>query len=131
MNIKIDFSDLRKLEKTLQEEAMKSPSSLKKGLAKAVITIRNEAVNVTKSGVVYSDGIYETGNLRRGLTWKLLNKYSGLVHTSRIDYGKFVEFGTRKMKAKPFLKLGFERKEKKVKKIFEDILARISKVIIE
>lgn len=128
-NFKIDFSDIRRIEKNLREATKESKSGSSKVVLKATLAVRNKAIDNTKAGTLYGDGIYETGNLRRSITFDLLNPYTGVAGTSRIDYGKFVEYGTRRMRAKPFMRPAYDSEKPKIQKMFSDYLRGISKII--
>lgn len=45
----------------------------------------------------------KTGTLRRSITSQFPTDLSGIVGPS-VEYGKFVEFGTRRMGARPFMR---------------------------
>ena len=130
--IKIDFSDLRKLEKSIRNSAKISQNERQKAVANAVTLVHRESVNNTKAGVLYSDGVYETGNLRRGLTFQMLGKYAGQVGVNAsVDYARFVEFGTRKQRKKPYLFPAYEKNKDKITKMFKDVLEKVKKGIIK
>ena len=98
--LKIDFTDIREFERKVREEARNSGRRMEKGMLKATLLVRNEAVKNTKAGVLYSDGVYETGNLRRSLAFDLISPVKGKVFISKgLKYPTFVEKGTRRMGA--------------------------------
>lgn len=130
--VKIDFSDLRKLEKSIRDSAKISQNEGVKAIANAVTLVHRESVNNTKAGVLYSDGVYETGNLRRGLTFKMLGKYAGQIGVNQsVDYAKFVEFGTRNQRKKPYLYPAYERNKDKIREMFVKVLDKVKKGIIK
>jgi HK97 gp10 family phage protein len=121
--VKIDFSDIRDYEKRLRKEVKESENRTKIGLLKAVTLVHREAVNNTKAGVKYFDGIYNTGNLRRALSFDLISPVAGQVFISKgLDYPKFVEYGTRRMRAKPFLTPAVYENIKAIEDIFTKLI---------
>jgi HK97 gp10 family phage protein len=123
--LKIDFSDIRKFETNLRKGIKSSESNLKTALFKAVTLIHREAVNNTQAGVKYADGIYERGNLRRSLTFDIPSPRYGEVFISKgLKYPLFVEMGTRRMRAKPFLSLAVRDNIEKVNKIFGEAVKK-------
>lgn len=66
-----------------------------------------------------------TGRLRDSI------RASGFMIEARAPYSRFVEFGTRKMKAQPFLRPALEEEKGKVRNIFrakiEDVIRRGSR----
>ena len=123
--LKIDFSDIRDFEKKLRKEVVETENTLKIGLLKAVTLVQREAVNNTRAGVLYLDGVYEVGNLRRALTFDVPTSQYGRVFISKgLDYPKFVERGTRRMRAKPFLSPALTNNISKIKDILNTALAK-------
>lgn len=119
--LKIDFSDIRKFEAKLRKEVANSENNLKIGLLKCVTLVHREAVNNTREGVLYLDGVHEKGNLRRALSFDVPSiKYGEVFISKGLDYPKFVEMGTRRMRAKPFLTPAVKNNIGKIK----DILGR-------
>jgi len=132
MKMKVDFSDLRKLEKSIRNSAKISSNEGTKAIAKAVTMVHSGAVNNTKAGVLYSDGVFETGNLRRGLTFQMLGKYAGQIGVNKsVDYAGFVEFGTRKQRKKPYLNPAYEKNKDDITKMFKGVLEKVKKGIIK
>lgn len=72
-----------------------------------------------------------TGKLKEGLDISNIKKKDGVKYVnvgitksdnSEIFYGKFIEFGTSKMPARPFLQPAFEKNKNTVKNIIADTL---------
>jgi HK97 gp10 family phage protein len=120
--IKLDFSDVRKFERGLKEAVKMSSDYEKIGLLKAVTLVHREAVNNTVAGVKYSDGIYESGNLRRSLSFELKDRAGDVFISRGLQYPTFVEFGTKRMRAKPFLSLAISDNIDNIKSIFKRIM---------
>jgi HK97 gp10 family phage protein len=121
--LKIDFKDVRQFEKKIRQEASNSRNNIEKGLFKAVTLVHREAVNNTRAGVKYTDGVYEVGNLRRSLSFDIISPVAGQVFISKgLKYPSFVELGTKRMRAKPFLSLAVYDNMEKVREIFKAII---------
>lgn len=121
--LKIDFTDIRDFERKVREEARNSGRRMEKGMLKATLLVRNQAVKNTRAGVLYSDGVYETGNLRRSLSFDLISPVKGKVFISKgLKYPTFVEKGTRRMRAKPFLEPAVDGSRKEIRAIFKKIV---------
>jgi len=72
-----------------------------------------------------------TGNLKRGLKISGIKTKEGIKYvlvgvdksdSSEIFYGKFVEFGTSKMSARPFLGPAYEKNKKEIVEIIKNTL---------
>jgi len=123
--LKINFSDIKNFEKKLRKEVVESQNNLKVGLLKATTLVQKEAINNTKAGIKYVDGIYQTGNLRRSISFDVPTPRYGEVFISKgLKYPLFVEKGTRRMRAKPFLSLALTDNINKIKEILNIALAR-------
>jgi len=117
---KIDFSDIRHFENDLNKEISAMPNRLRKAVKKAVTLVHSQAVSNTRAGVLYPDGVYETGNLRRSLSFDVLSDRKGKVYISKgLKYPLYVEKGTRRMDPKPFLSPAVEKKREQVNNIFK------------
>lgn len=129
-NLKIDFSEIKDFERRLLKSIKESEKQEKYALLKATTLVHREAVNNTKAGVKYSDGVYETGNLRRALSFDIPSPKYGQVFISKgLKYPKFVEQGTRNMRAKPFLMPALTENWKEIRKIWQDYIKSTLKVV--
>lgn len=72
-----------------------------------------------------------SGNLRKGLKISNVKNKEGVKHilvgidkgdNSKIFYGKFIEFGTSKMPARPFLQPAYEKNKQNIKGIIAETL---------
>jgi len=123
-SVKIDFSDIRKFEKATREAIKDNVDYEAKGLLQATTLVHREAVNNTKAGVKYIKGIHKTGNLRKSLTFEIGNGEGTIFTDGRIVYPKFVEFGTVKMRERPFLTIALAENRKKIDEIFDKIIKK-------
>jgi HK97 gp10 family phage protein len=123
--IKIDFSDVRAFEKRLRDEARNSKNQLKRGMTKAITLLHRESVNNTKAGVLYFDGVYERGDLRRSIAFEVPKPDTGIVFISKgLKYPTFVEKGTRRMRAKPFMLPALTSSAMDIAQTFEAVLKK-------
>lgn len=63
-------------------------------------------------------GAVDTGNLRRNIEHGVMGDDTAVVGTD-VKYGKYVEFGTSRMPARPFLKQAVENHKEEYKKLME------------
>lgn len=63
----------------------------------------------------------DTGNLRASITTNIIDDTSGEVGTN-VEYASFVEFGTKKQSAQPFLYPAYKENEEKIVKEIEKAL---------
>lgn len=72
-----------------------------------------------------------SGNLRKGLKISNIKNKEGVKYilvgvdksdNSKIYYGKFLEFGTSKMSAKPFMQLAYEKNKDNIQKTIAETL---------
>ena len=62
----------------------------------------------------------DTGNLRGSINHKMVEKLTVRIGTP-VEYGPFVEFGTRKMKALPFLLPALVNNKKDIRDIIKKV----------
>ena len=65
----------------------------------------------------------DTGNLRSSITHKVVSDEEARVGTN-VDYAPWVEGGTSKMAAQPFLRPALDENENRVKKMIADVVGR-------
>ena len=94
---------------------------VEKEMNKALLPVKVEAISIAP---------FDTGALSRSITIRteitdtsIIGKVGAYIH-----YAKYLEFGTSKMEAQPFLKPAFDTHKMEVA---EDIKRRIQKVIRE
>ena len=85
---------------------------LTSGLAKAVLVVERQA----KINADFTQG-YQTGVLRSSITSEV-SGLEGKVGTNK-DYAPFVEFGTSKMGAQPFLFPALEEKKNEIMELLK------------
>lgn len=97
---------------------------------------RIESQALKKAGEVIADEFKrtsafqdKTGKLREGLKVSGIRSSKGVKHVlvgiqkgdnSKVFYGKFLEYGTSKMSAKPFMGPAYESKKKEAEQIIKD-----------
>lgn len=121
-----------------------APKKLSRALTRSVMVVRGEAIDSiasgVKSGATYKRGGREhtasaageapatdTGKLISGITTevKIMDKVLvGMVKAFAADggggnYATHLEFGTRKMSARPFMQPALQKSEAKIKQIFK------------
>jgi len=103
--------------------AIKGFDNLKKNVAKLNKDLDNNIMTALKAGALLIQNSakekapYLTGTLRRSIHIEPEGKRTVIVGTN-VEYGKYQEFGTRKMKAHPYLRPAFdENKDKVMEKI--------------
>jgi len=61
----------------------------------------------------------DTGRLRRSITHEIEVTDKGVIGRigTNVDYGRYLELGTSRMKARPFLRPGLEKNKRKIARI--------------
>ena len=111
-----------------------------KALAKSCAVVQREAQeSMTNTQIDYSKVYYkhnknighqpavDTGTLRRSITYSVDEKEKvGRVGSvlQNPPYGVYLEFGTSRMKPRPWLKPALEKSVEKIKKIFKETLGK-------
>lgn len=112
MSVNLDFSDLDKLQKRLDEMGRKGSTLENKALLAGAEVINKEVVKNAPE---------RTGHAKKYLKVSKVSKEKGIkvvkIGISKGDnseafYLKFHEYGTSKMAARPFMRPAFERKRK-------------------
>lgn len=122
MSVDLDFSDIDKLQKKLDEMGRKGSILENKALLAGAEVINKEVVKNAPE---------RTGHAKKYLKVSKVSKEKGIkvvkVGISKGDnseafYLKFHEYGTSKMAARPFMRPAFERKRKEaLEKTYEVI----------
>ena len=101
---------------TLETELKKE---VEKEMNQALLPVKVEAVSIAP---------FDTGALSRSIAIRTEVTEEAIIGKvgAYIDYAKYLEFGTSKMKAQPFLRPAFDTHKMEVS---EDIKRRIQKVI--
>jgi len=118
--------------KDTQSMLEKFPSDVRKALVEAMKLKAGpflESVVKRSFGKTGYPGV-RTGNLRRSIYNKALERAADVIGIvgSNVVYASFLEEGTRRMKAKPFLRPAIEKNETRISTIIKDhISARLNK----
>ena len=116
MSTGIELQGLGELQKRIEELGRKGSRIENEALRKAAEPILDDA----KRTSAFHD---QSGDLRKGLKISKVKKLSGTKYVlvgiekgdnSNIYYGKFLEWGTSKMSARPFLGPSYEKNKKEV-----------------
>lgn len=158
-NVKVKIEGLKELGKAMQDlgrkasnriavKAMRQGGAIVRDKARANAPVLQEKVPHRKAGTlrkaiksrtkVKSGGRTETVIWVKGLTGNQISKFKGKTGKGGRDnpndpyYWRFVEFGTSKMPAKPFLRPAFEQTKDQassaiIRKLREEILKEGSK----
>jgi len=95
---------------------------------KALKNAAQPVLDDTKSSNSFND---RSGNLRKGLKISNIKNKEGVKYVlvgvdksdnSKIYYGKFLEFGTSKMSAKPFMQPAYEKNKDNIQKTIAETL---------
>lgn len=119
-DLSVEIVGLRELDRALQELAWPAARrALRKGMRKGANVIREEAR--AKARV-------KTGNLRKSIRTRERSEEAGNMRFAveiprRAFYGRFLEYGTSKMAAKPFLRPAAEGKTEEAVTAMRDALA--------
>ena len=97
LGLKINFSGVNQVKKKLQN--LVDDDKIEALLENIAIDINNEAKILCP---------FRTGNLKASITYVPIKKFLWGVGTNT-EYAPFVEFGTYKMKAQPYLRPAFEK----------------------
>ena len=111
--IKVKIEGTEKLNKKLKQALEKDLKATRKAVYFAVLKAEQKAKRVCP---------VDTGRSKSSITHKV-EGLSGEVGTN-VHYAPYVEFGTRKMKAQPYLKPGGEEGLEYLKKKIEEILKK-------
>ncbi len=118
MTIRVTVKSKEVLEK-LKEIGNKAEKVIEKALEESAEIIREEASNKAPR---------RTGRLKKGITVSKVKDSSIDIGPAKKDfYGRFLEFGTVKMSARPFLRPALDTKKKEVKAKFIEEVKRLIK----
>ncbi len=110
-----------------KEEAMKAVSE---AMARALEICGGKAETYAKElapvGTPESTGIpgYKGGTLRNSITHEQLDEKTEII-ASAVKYAPYVEFGTYKMKARPFMRPAAENHRQEYSQVIERELAKV------
>jgi HK97 gp10 family phage protein len=136
MHLKVEFKNVKKLQKKFTGIAVKTDKVADKQIPLALLAIHSDAVksiqssSAGKSYYRYSGGHKryvtaakagqppntDTGGLVQSIKWEYnKRKNEGAVGTN-LEYGKFLELSTKKMKARPWLWPAYKKNKKLIPK---------------
>lgn len=98
MNITIDTKSFNEFQKILKNLSKENREKCEKMIEKTAVRIESRAKYFCP---------VDTGRLRASITHEIgSDKLSAVIGTN-VEYSMYVEFGTRKMKAQPYLRPAF------------------------
>lgn len=112
MNVSVKLEGVKEAIVKLNSLDKKTSKKLHKLVLTSAIKIHNKAKE--KAPV-------RTGALRNSITYELEDEYTAKIG-AYMPYAIYVEFGTRKMEARPYLTPAFEEVEKEFKEKLAEIL---------
>lgn len=115
--IEVKVTGMDKINANLQKAIQKLGAGALKGVEAACILVEGKAKqNLTTNRSVV------TGRLRASITYKVNTaNYTGTVGTN-VYYAPYVEFGTRRSRAKPYLAPALQRSRYEINSIFVRML---------
>jgi len=119
--IEIEVEELEQLQRDMEKAARELPPGLERKMGRATLLVEREA----KQRASGRPGpMVQTGRLRASITpevKKLHGEVRGIVG-SNVVYAPYVEFGTKRAQAYPYLRPALEAKEEAVVKELEGVL---------
>ncbi len=112
--IDIDFRQIERLQKALKRAPGILTEELGNAVRDLVLLVEAEAKKLCP---------VDTGKLRASITPVIESWAAGYVGTNT-NYAPYVEYGTRKMDAQPFLEPAFLEGKRQASKIFGEAIAR-------
>ena len=88
------------------------------GAAEEAIARALEIIGGMAEGYAKAAAPVDTGRLRNSITHEVEDKHTAVVG-SNVEYAPYVELGTRKMKAKPYLRPAIENHIDEYKRVLE------------
>lgn len=95
MGIKIQVSGINQTKTMIKKLENKTDEETKKLVKETASKIQNEAMRTVP---------VDTGNLKRSIMLNISNDGQTATVTATADYSAYVEYGTRKMTARPFMR---------------------------
>ena len=84
-----------------------------KALTKAALVVEDQAVSLVP---------VDTGNLKNSITHQVKGDEARIG--TNTDYGPYLEFGTRKMPAQPYLRPAMDKNKNNIQKILADMIGK-------
>lgn len=112
MSVDLDFSDLDKLQKRLDEMGRKGSILENKALLAGAEVINKEVVKNAPERTGHAKKYLKVSKVSKEKGVKVVKVGISKGDNSEAFYLKFHEYGTSKMAARPFMRPAFERKRK-------------------
>lgn len=118
MDLTVDTSDLQKLGDNAAAAAAMVPDELVTAMTRSVSLVERDAKTLVPVA---------TGNLQRSITNEVTGGADGAVGTvgTNVSYARYVEDGTYKMRARPYLKPSLQKNLAAIGREFEQAVKRI------
>jgi HK97 gp10 family phage protein len=95
----------------------KKKKDVNQGTIRALIRSAN-LVQATAKLIITDNGNIDTGNLRSSIVQSVKDFNLSATVSTNVEYGQFIEFGTRYSPAQPFIRPGLNDNKDKIRKIF-------------
>lgn len=112
MSVDLDFSDLDKLQKRLDEMGRKGSTLENKALIAGAEIINREIIRNAPERTGHAKKFLKVSKVSKEKGIKVVKVGISKGDNSEAFYLKFHEYGTSKMPARPFMRPAFERKRK-------------------
>lgn len=112
---KVQIKNADELARKLKSYSIKAKTEVEKAVKKGCMVIEGEAK---------SNAAVDTGYMRASITHQVVKNQGvteGLVGTNT-HYAPFIEYGTRKMEAQPFLRPAYDKHIPKIRKDIKEAL---------
>ena len=83
-----------------------------------------EAIGIFVRGEAQVRCPVDTGNLKNSIDYKVLEAQKKVVIGTNVEYAIYVEKGTRKMRAQPYLTPALEENKKRIEELAAEYLGR-------
>lgn len=111
------FEGLKELQKALGQLENKATSEMiqKEAVIRGAEVLKEEVINKAPK---------KTGKLKESITITSVENGKVSVHTGEAFYSHFLEFGTTKVAAKPFMEPAFNAKKEEIQEAMADVIKR-------
>lgn len=112
MSVDLDFSDIDKLQKRLDEMGRKGATLENKALIAGAEVINKEIIRNAPERTGHAKKFLKVSKVSKEKGIKVVKVGISKGDNSEAFYLKFHEYGTSKMSARPFMRPAFEKKKK-------------------